>query len=118
MVLALLHIPPHTSHTHTRAHILIPPPSLPCPTTSLAVFERLYEQAMGLRTKLEERRMAAVAAEEATLRASRGHMSWISAEMMRDRGPGPHGNYGEMLYAESQAAQARRREKVRGQQAR
>jgi hypothetical protein len=39
-------------------------------------------------------------------------MSWISAEMMRERGPGPYDNYGEMLYAEGLDAAARRQAKV------
>jgi hypothetical protein len=39
-------------------------------------------------------------------------MSWISAEMMRERGSGPFSSYGEMLYQESLESLARKREKV------
>jgi hypothetical protein len=43
---------------------------------------------------------------------TRHHMSWISAEMMKQRNSGPYENYGEMLYAESLEGIARRRQKA------
>eukprot|EP00878_Enallax_costatus_P029279 GHUV01031729.1.p1 GENE.GHUV01031729.1~~GHUV01031729.1.p1 ORF type:complete len:246 (+),score=86.04 GHUV01031729.1:1192-1929(+) len=77
-----------------------------------AVFHRLYEQAVALRHKLEEKRHITKQGELDSIKQNKTHMSWISSEMMRDRGSGPFGNYGQMLYAESLEAMERRKEKI------
>lgn len=79
----------------------------------VAIYSRLYEQAIQQREKLEVRKAERDVQEAAALAAQRVSMSWISSEMMRDRTSGPYDNYGEMLYAESLEALARRHERVR-----
>ncbi|KAI8475815.1 MAG: hypothetical protein J3K34DRAFT_478827 [Monoraphidium minutum] len=85
--------------------------------TDTVVFERLYHQAMILRQKIQEKKMRYALEQEATLSSKRYHRSWISREMMRERGSGPYENYGEMLYAESLEGAARRRMKEQRQRA-
>lgn len=81
---------------------------------SAAVYNRLYEQAVVLKHKLDERKHAIVTQELDNIRSGKTSMSWISQEMMKDRGSGTdYGNYGEMLYAESLEAMAKKKEKVR-----
>ena len=65
-----------------------------------------------MRHKLEEKRHITKQSELDSIKQNKTHMSWISSEMMRDRGSGPFGNYGQMLYAESLEAMERRKEKV------
>lgn len=103
-------------------------PSLPLPHSScllvtvalvccrLAVFHRLYQQAVALRQKMENRREDIKKNEIESILQNKTTMSWISSEMMRDRSAGPFDNYGEMLYAESLESLARKRDKV-GRQA-
>ncbi len=81
-------------------------------TCSVAPYERLYEQAGALRGKLEKLAAGHEAQEAEMLGAARVGMSWISAEMMRDRTSGRFGNYGEMLYAEGLEMLARKQEQV------
>ena len=93
-------------------------PVSPC---RLAVFHRLYQQAVALRQKMEMRRETVKKTEIESIQQNKTNMSWISSEMMRDRSAGPFDNYGEMLYAESLESLARKRDKVRapsGQQRR
>lgn len=78
----------------------------------LAVFHRLYQQAVALRQKMEMRRDNVIRDELDSLAQHKTNMSWISSEMMRDRSAGPFGNYGEMLYAESLESLARKRDRV------
>jgi hypothetical protein len=80
----------------------------------LAVFHRLYQQAVALRQKMEMRRDNVIKDELDSLAQHKTNMSWISSEMMRDRSAGPFGNYGEMLYAESLESLARKRDRVSG----
>lgn len=99
-------------------------PSLPLPHSScllvtvalvccrLAVFHRLYQQAVALRQKMENRREDIKKNEIESILQNKTTMSWISSEMMRDRSAGPFDNYGEMLYAESLESLARKRDKV------
>ncbi|WIA42412.1 hypothetical protein OEZ86_008411 [Tetradesmus obliquus] len=82
-----------------------------CSEDELAVFHRLYEQAIALRSKLDQKRDAVKQEEIESIQANKTAMSWISSEMMRDRSSGPFENYGEMLYAESLEAMQRKREK-------
>lgn len=82
----------------------------------LAVFHRLYQQAVALRQKMENRREDIKKNEIESILQNKTTMSWISSEMMRDRSAGPFDNYGEMLYAESLESLARKRDKV-GEQA-
>ncbi len=77
------------------------------------VYNRLYQHAIALRSKMEERREALQQEEAANVNSSRTAMSWISAEMMRERSSGAYDNYGEMLYAEGLEVMARRRDRVR-----
>ncbi|KAF6256830.1 hypothetical protein COO60DRAFT_1656523 [Scenedesmus sp. NREL 46B-D3] len=83
-----------------------------CTQDELAVFHRLYEQAVALRSKLDDKRVAIKKEELDSIQANKTSMSWISSEMMRDRSSGPFVNYGEMLYAESLEAMQRKREKT------
>lgn len=78
----------------------------------LAVFHRLYQQAIALRQKMENRREDIKKTELESILQNKTTMSWISSEMMRDRSAGPFDNYGEMLYAESLESLARKRDKV------
>ncbi|GBF97125.1 hypothetical protein Rsub_10136 [Raphidocelis subcapitata] len=82
-----------------------------------AVFERLYEHATVLRRKLQEKKERIAAEKESAVEGTRHHMSWISAEMMKQRTSGPYENYGEMLYAESLEGIARRRQKAERERA-
>jgi hypothetical protein len=86
----------------------------PVPWHRLAVFHRLYQQAVALRQKMEVRREDIKKSEIETIQQNKTSMSWISSEMMRDRSAGPFDNYGEMLYAESLESLARKRDKVGG----
>lgn len=81
-------------------------------SAEVAVFHRLYQQALHLRAKMDHKRAELKQSELERIQAGRTSMSWISSEMMRDRGPGQHGNYGQMLYAESLESLARKREKA------
>lgn len=78
----------------------------------LAVFHRLYQQAVALRRKMEMRREDIKKTEIESILQNKTTMSWISSEMMRDRSAGPFDNYGEMLYAESLESLARKRDKA------
>lgn len=89
-------------------------PCVPVPLRRLAVFHRLYQQAVALRQKMEVRREDIKKSEIETIQQNKTTMSWISSEMMRDRSAGPFDNYGEMLYAESLESLARKRDKVGG----
>ncbi|KAI8463811.1 MAG: hypothetical protein J3K34DRAFT_135272 [Monoraphidium minutum] len=80
--------------------------------TDAVVFERLYEHAIVLRHKLEEKKRLQMQQQDEALLSGRAHMSWISQEMMRERTVGPYDNYGEMLYAESLEGAARRRQRA------
>jgi len=81
------------------------------------VFERLYEHAITLRHKLEDKKHQVELEKEEALTSNKQHMSWISQEMMRQRNSGPYENYGEMLYAESLEGLARRRQKAERERA-
>lgn len=61
---------------------------------------------------METRREVIKRSEMESIQNNKTSMSWISSEMMRDRGAGPFDNYGEMLYAESLESLARKRDKV------
>lgn len=89
---------------------------LSCFSNRVAVFHRLYQQAIALRQKLDFKRDETKRQEVESINANRTSMSWISSEMMRDRSSGPFDNYGEMLYAESLEALARKRDKVGNRQ--
>jgi hypothetical protein len=84
-----------------------------CLSCRLAVFHRLYQQAVALRQKMEMRRETVKQTEIDSIQQNKTNMSWISSDMMRDRSAGPFDNYGEMLYAESLESLARKRDKVR-----
>eukprot|EP00879_Flechtneria_rotunda_P016181 GHRR01016925.1.p1 GENE.GHRR01016925.1~~GHRR01016925.1.p1 ORF type:complete len:770 (+),score=302.29 GHRR01016925.1:355-2664(+) len=77
----------------------------------MAVFHRLYEQAIALRQKLGQRRDEVKRSELETIKTNKPTMSWISSEMMKERSSGSFGNYGQMLYAESMEALAKRKDK-------
>lgn len=74
---------------------------------------RLYNRAIDQAKRAEARRAMQGAEEVASMAAAKSSMSWISAEMMRERTNGPFENYGEMLYAEGLEATAIRKSKVR-----
>ena len=76
------------------------------------VHNRLYTNAVDQRSRIEARRQMAAAEELAVVASSRGSMSWISAEMMKERSHGPFDNYGEMLYAEGLEQASLRNSKV------
>ena len=73
---------------------------------------RLYNKAIDQAKRAEARRAMQGAEEVASMAAAKSSMSWISAEMMRERTNGPFENYGEMLYAEGLEATAIRKSKV------
>jgi hypothetical protein len=75
------------------------------------VYSRLYDLAGEQRRKMEGKKKAREDEQRRELEGSRVRASYISQEMMRDRGAGVD-NYGEMLYQESLEALQRRREKV------
>lgn len=80
--------------------------------TSPRVHNRLYQQAVDLRSKQEAKRRALAQDVAISMNMQRSSMSWISQEMMRDRSAGPFDNYGEMLYAEGLEAAAHRKAKA------
>lgn len=88
--------------------------SFPCTPRDGTVHSRLYAGAQDRASRLEERRRAAAAENEATLTAGKAtRMSWISAEMMRGRShTGMYDNYGSMLYAEGVESLMSRLKKV------
>jgi hypothetical protein len=81
---------------------------------SKAVVNRLYkggvDQKKRTEAKLEEMRKDRESMDPRPDGKTR--MSWISAEMMRERTHGPFDNYGEMLYAEALESTAIKKSKV------
>eukprot|EP00798_Chlamydomonas_sp_ICE-L_P002715 gene2715-12588_t len=81
-------------------------------SASNQVYNRLYHSAEERRRRIELARMKADAEEVEALKQSRTSMSWISAEIMKQRSQGHFENYGEMLYAEGIEAAATKRSKA------
>lgn len=76
------------------------------------LYEKLYQESFELRDRLEEKRRQQEQQFEDMVNTTKPPMSWVSQEMMAGRTAGGFENYGEMLYAESLEAMARKREKV------
>lgn len=91
----------------------LPAPAAPSRASNGEVYSRLYDLASERARKMEERKRAKVDEEKRRLEESKVPASYISREMMRERGAGCD-NYGEMLYQESIKALEVKREKVGG----
>eukprot|EP00742_Colponemidia_sp_Colp-10_P009455 GILJ01010311.1.p1 GENE.GILJ01010311.1~~GILJ01010311.1.p1 ORF type:complete len:848 (-),score=134.53 GILJ01010311.1:87-2630(-) len=65
-----------------------------------SVFQRLHQQASMRKKQLEDWKATAENREKEDINKSKGQMTYVSREMMKQRTVGPYENYGQRLYEE------------------